>query len=67
MKGFLAVTGLVSFLTPVPALSQARATPPPLNVSGKWEATQAGFYGQMRQSGSVISGRCYTGQDCVIR
>ncbi len=32
--------------------------PPPLNVTGKWEAMQAGFYGQMRQSGSVILGRC---------
>lgn len=32
--------------------------PPPLNVTGKWEASAAGFYGQMRQTGSVILGRC---------
>lgn len=32
--------------------------PPPLNLTGKWEAMQAGFYGQMRQVGSVILGRC---------
>jgi len=32
--------------------------PPPLNVTGKWEAMQKGFYGRMRQVGSVISGRC---------
>ena len=36
---------------------------PPLNVTGKWEAMQAGFYGQMRQVGSVIVGRC--GHDCA--
>jgi outer membrane protein OmpA-like peptidoglycan-associated protein len=32
--------------------------PPPLNVTGKWEASAAGFYGQMRQTGGVIVGRC---------
>lgn len=37
--------------------------PPPLNVTGKWEAMQAGFYGQMRQVGSVILGRC--DNDCA--
>lgn len=40
----------------------ARA-PPPLNVTGKWEAMQAGFYGRMRQAGNVVLGRC--GADCV--
>ncbi len=34
--------------------------PPPLNVTGKWEAMQAGFLGQMKQAGSVIVGRCDT-------
>jgi len=53
--------------------------PPPLNLTGKWEAMQKGFYGRMRQVGSVISGRCkrecaYEGQcdqpgvsQCYIR
>jgi outer membrane protein OmpA-like peptidoglycan-associated protein len=36
-------------------------------VSGKWEASAAGFYGQLRQTDAIISGRCYTGADCVIR
>ncbi len=49
------------------AQSAAPKSPPPLNVSGKWEASNAGFYGQLRQTGSVISGRCYTGANCVIR
>jgi outer membrane protein OmpA-like peptidoglycan-associated protein len=49
------------------AQSSAPKSPPPLNVSGKWEASAAGFYGQMRQTGSVISGRCYTGANCIIR
>jgi outer membrane protein OmpA-like peptidoglycan-associated protein len=49
------------------ALAQTGKAPPPLNVSGKWEASAAGFYGQVRQTGSVISGRCYTGAACVIR
>lgn len=39
--------------------------PPPLNVTGKWEAMQAGFYGQMRQAGSVILGRC--NNDCAYQ
>ncbi len=43
-----------------PATAKA---PPPLNVTGKWEAANAGFYGRMRQAGTVISGRC--GGDCV--
>jgi len=49
------------------AQTTAPKTPPPLNVSGKWEASAAGFYGQLRQTGGVISGRCYTGANCVIR
>lgn len=36
---------------------------PPLNVSGKWEASNTGFYGQLRQTGRVIVGRC--NQDCA--
>ncbi len=36
---------------------------PPLNVSGKWEASNTGFYGQLRQTGSVIVGRC--NRDCA--
>jgi outer membrane protein OmpA-like peptidoglycan-associated protein len=54
----------LTLLTPFPALAQQS---PPLNVSGKWEASAAGFYGQLRQTGTVISGRCYTGQNCLIR
>lgn len=70
MKGFLR-DAFVSLLVPVLALGQGRWTlsaqaPPPLNVSGKWEAANAAFYGQMRQSGAVITGRCYQGR-CVIR
>lgn len=49
------------------AQSTVSKSPPPLNVSGKWEASNAGFYGQLRQVGAVISGRCYTGANCVIR
>jgi outer membrane protein OmpA-like peptidoglycan-associated protein len=44
--------------------AQATKTPP-LNVTGKWEAMQAGFYGQMRQTGSVILGRC--NNDCAYQ
>jgi outer membrane protein OmpA-like peptidoglycan-associated protein len=71
-RSSLTIFAVTSLLIPVVALAQTpgrpgRAAPPPLNVSGKWEASQAGFYGQMRQSGAVISGRCYQGSDCVIR
>lgn len=40
---------------------------PPLNVTGKWEASAVGFYGQIRQTGAAISGRCYNGPGCIIR
>lgn len=40
------------------AQTGASGTPPPLNVTGKWEAMQAGFYGQLRQTGNTIFGRC---------
>ncbi len=43
----------------------AAKAPPPLNVTGKWEAMQAGFYGQMRQVGNVILGRCNS--DCAYQ
>jgi outer membrane protein OmpA-like peptidoglycan-associated protein len=49
------------------AQPSAPKSPPPLNVSGKWEASAAGYYGQLRQTGNAISGRCYTGADCLIR
>lgn len=67
-----AIVRCLAVLLTVPvAVAWAQSTgpksPPPLNVSGKWEASNAGFYGQLRQTGTVISGRCYTGAACVIR
>lgn len=59
-----AVSLALAAAVPQPVSSQQ---PPPLNVSGKWEASNAGFYGQLRQAGPVITGRCYTGANCVIR
>lgn len=59
---------LLTLAAPLAGQGKPKATAlPPLNVSGKWEAAQAGFYGQLRQSGPVISGRCYQGAQCVIR
>lgn len=58
----LALQGAVTWAQAPPA-----RTPLPLNVTGKWEASNAGFYGQVRQAGAVITGRCYTGAGCIIR
>ncbi|HEY7726215.1 MAG TPA: OmpA family protein [Anaeromyxobacteraceae bacterium] len=57
----LALAAACSALPAVAAPPKGKAAPkapPPLNLTGKWEAMQAGFYGKMRQAGSVISGRC---------
>ncbi len=63
----LALAAVCAALPASPAPQKAKAAPakapPPLNLTGKWEAMQAGFYGQMRQVGSVILGRC--GHECA--
>lgn len=45
------------------AQGAAPKSPPTLNVTGKWEASMGGFYGQMRQTGNLIFGRCK--HDCA--
>lgn len=65
---FQCLTFLLAFHGAVASAQSAPPkSPPPLNVSGKWEASNEGFYGQLRQTGAAISGRCYTGANCVIR
>lgn len=58
-----ASAGLPALAAPPKGKPAPSKAPAPLNVTGKWEAMQAGFYGQMRQSSNVITGRC--NHDCA--